>query len=115
MKSNKAIEFVKANKTVLALVAAIFIGAVAGSISQYRADLQDQANIYTYGLQKGFDQGFSSGLQFEMGVRDKKENVTVSPSHETTSYKAGYSFEANGNSSHTDTAIDLNPYRSVKK
>ena len=112
MKSNKFIEYIKQNKVVLALVAAIFIGAILGSISQYRADTQDQANIYNYGLEKGFDQGFSSGLQFEMGVRDAKQNVTVSQSHETTSYKAGYSY-VNDNSNHTE--IDLNPYRSAKK
>jgi hypothetical protein len=112
MKSSKTLEFVKANKTVLALVAAIFIGAVLGSISQYRADTQEQANIYTYGLQKGFDQGFSSGLAFEKGVRDKEQNVTVSSnSHETSSYQAGYNFTG----SHTDTQVDLNPYRSANK
>jgi|SRR5659263_10493 len=114
MKSNKYIEYIKQNKVVLALVAAFFIGAILGSISQYRADTQDQANIYKYGLEKGFDQGFSSGFQFEMGVRDAKQNVTVSQSHETTSYKAGYGY-VNGNSNHTDTGIDLNPYRSAKK
>lgn len=112
MISNKYIEYIKQNKVVLALVAAFFIGAILGSISQYRADTQDQANIYNYGLEKGFDQGFGSGLQFEMGVRDAKQNVNVSQSHETTSYKAGYSY-ANGDSNHTE--IDLNPYRSAKK
>lgn len=115
MQSNKYIEYIKQNKVVLALVAAFFIGAILGSISQYRADTQDQANIYTYGLQKGFDQGFGSGLQFEMGVRDANQNVTVSRSHQTTSYKAGYSYYVNGSSNHTDTGIDLNPYSSAKK
>ena len=110
MISNKYIEYIKQNKVVLALVAAFFIGAILGSISQYRANTQDQANIYTYGLQKGFDQGFSSGIQFEMGVRDAMQNVTVSHSHETTSYKAGYNY-VNGNL----TGPDLNPYRSAKK
>jgi hypothetical protein len=47
-----------------------------------------------------------------MGVRDAKQNVNVSQPHETTSYKAGYSY-ANGDSNHTE--IDLNPYRSAKK
>src|SRR5659263_593476 len=90
MISNKYIEYIKQNKVVLALVAAFFIGAILGSISQYRADTQDQANIYKYGLEKGFDQGFSSGFKFEMGVRDAKQNVTVSQPHETPSNKAGY-------------------------
>ncbi len=112
MKTNKFVEYIKANKTVLALVAAIFIGAVAGAISQYRADSQDQANIYTYGLQKGFDQGFSAGLAFERGVRDARQGISVSPSHEATFYQAGYNYSSNAN--HTDT-IDLNPYRTAKK